>query len=329
LSQPRVSGPVLSGSKEPSETTGDPDKQEILPGPPDLHNMSGRMPAPVALLLAMSPVFTASLRLKPVSRSPRDFQHPSWLSRCKSVYLDVGSNIGVQVMKLFEPERFPGADILGLFEEKFGHPKDRREKGERSGICALGFEPNPIHRAQLDKVQRDYQKNGWYVHFYPFAVGGTDSIVNFTVTESSPYEDWGARVVSEPQPKQPTRLTSLAASLVTEQPPQTQQRNVSVIQIDFLNFLNRELPGQAKVKLMKMDIEGSEWSTLAELLPANQLCNDHIEEAFIEPHNRGDISTWKGTRTFATLKKRLAKQSCKRRPTVMSVIDDESYLHGP
>lgn len=220
--QPRVSGPVLSGSKEPSEAAGDRDKQEILPGPPDLHNMSGRMPVPVALLLAMSPVFTASLRLKPVSRSPRGFQHPSWLSQCKSVYLDVGSNIGVQVMKLFEPEWFPGADILGLFEEKFGHPKDRREKGERSGICALGFEPNPIHRAQLDKVQRDYQKKGWYVHFYPFAVGGTDSIVNFTVTESSRYEDWGARVVPEPQPKQPTMLTSVAASLVTEQPPQTQ-----------------------------------------------------------------------------------------------------------
>ena len=29
---------------------------------------------------------------------------PSWLCKCKRIYKDVGSNIGVQVRKFYEPE---------------------------------------------------------------------------------------------------------------------------------------------------------------------------------------------------------------------------------
>ena len=37
-------------------------------------------------------------------------------------YLDVGSNIGVQVRKLFEPELYPDAkEMITLFDELFVH----------------------------------------------------------------------------------------------------------------------------------------------------------------------------------------------------------------
>ena len=42
------------------------------------------------------------------------------LDGCYHVYLDVGSNIGVQVRKLYQPEHFPGAGIINQFRLAFG-----------------------------------------------------------------------------------------------------------------------------------------------------------------------------------------------------------------
>ena len=41
-------------------------------------------------------------------------------SGCDSVYLDVGTNIGVQLRKLYEPHKYPGAPVLRIFDEVFG-----------------------------------------------------------------------------------------------------------------------------------------------------------------------------------------------------------------
>ena len=37
---------------------------------------------------------------------------------CWHVYLDVGTNIGVQIRKLFEPERYPGAERKKLLRSE-------------------------------------------------------------------------------------------------------------------------------------------------------------------------------------------------------------------
>ena len=42
------------------------------------------------------------------------------LDGCYHVYLDVGSNIGVQVRKLYQPEHFPNAGIINQFRLAFG-----------------------------------------------------------------------------------------------------------------------------------------------------------------------------------------------------------------
>ena len=42
------------------------------------------------------------------------------LDGCYHVYLDVGSNIGVQVRKLFQPKEYPGAGAIKVFREAFG-----------------------------------------------------------------------------------------------------------------------------------------------------------------------------------------------------------------
>ena len=45
------------------------------------------------------------------------------LDGCYHVYLDIGSNIGVQIRKLFEPERLWHASIHRVFNTNFGNIK--------------------------------------------------------------------------------------------------------------------------------------------------------------------------------------------------------------
>ena len=63
---------------------------------------------------------------------------------CYHVYLDVGSNIGVQVRKLFEPHLYPKAKVQKIFDHFFGPIELRSES-----VCAVGFEPNPNHTTYL------------------------------------------------------------------------------------------------------------------------------------------------------------------------------------
>ena len=63
-------------------------------------------------------------------------------TNCTSFFLDVGSNIGVQVRKLYELYRYPASPIESMFAAAPGLPP-------RCAVCALSFEPNPKHTARL------------------------------------------------------------------------------------------------------------------------------------------------------------------------------------
>ena len=67
------------------------------------------------------------------------------LDGCRFVYLDVGTNIGVQIRKLFEPKLYPRAKIHKIFNYFFGNLTERTN----AGVCAVGFEPNPSHSLHL------------------------------------------------------------------------------------------------------------------------------------------------------------------------------------
>ena len=85
------------------------------------------------------------------------------LDGCYHVYLDVGSNIGVQVRKLYEPELYPEADVHAVFNYQFGSIEERNL--DNRIICAVGFEPNPHHTKYLKQVESSYNKCGWNVGF--------------------------------------------------------------------------------------------------------------------------------------------------------------------
>ena len=73
------------------------------------------------------------------------------LDGCYHVYIDVGTNVGIQIRKLFEPEKYPDANVHKVFDTKFGSIKERLQPTIDGGnmVCAIGFEPGNSH---LDDV---------------------------------------------------------------------------------------------------------------------------------------------------------------------------------
>ena len=77
---------------------------------------------------------------------------------------------GVQVRKLFEPNLFPPVTIndtvhnstkfFKVIDKYFGKTRNY------SQVCAVGFEPNPVHEPLLLKTAEAYNNCGWRVLFH-------------------------------------------------------------------------------------------------------------------------------------------------------------------
>ena len=72
---------------------------------------------------------------------------------CTHVYLDLGSNSGVQIRKLFEPDLYTNVikthgvpAILPVFERFFGNNRTR-------DACSFGWEPNSAHTDRLADLE--------------------------------------------------------------------------------------------------------------------------------------------------------------------------------
>jgi len=88
---------------------------------------------------------------------------PNILDGCRHVYLDMGSNQGIQIRKLYEPQLFPGAPILPIFYKYFGPQASRLRAGT---VCAVGWEPNPAHIPVLARLEEAYNRCGWKVKIH-------------------------------------------------------------------------------------------------------------------------------------------------------------------
>ena len=147
-----------------------------------------------------------------VTEPPKKDLNP--LDGCVHVYLDVGSNIGVQVRKLFEPNLYPDAYILSYFDEWYGK-YDNVTKKRPEKICAVGFEPNPSHVKRwkliywpvvlqfslnwlnrLQAIEKAYNKCGYSTKFFTkTAVSNKDGLAKFFTDEAMEHLEWGAGIV--------------------------------------------------------------------------------------------------------------------------------------
>lgn len=223
-------------------------------------------------------------------------------SKCSKIYLDLGTNIGVQIRKLFEPSKYPKAKILGKYNEVFGPFLSRRKD-----VCAFGFEANPRHNQILEKLQGVYNKIGWKTNFFNRVVwkknGETMKIYS---DDENRNEDWGAGVLD-------TKIPNKSKMTIFEIPT-----------IDIASWLQSIIDKyNPEVVMVKMDIEGSEYEVIPHLLAQNMLCKNKIKFMYMEIH------AWASSRAkkldIKTIRQQIEKQTCE--PTTILDIDDETYLH--
>ena len=240
---------------------------------------------------------------------------------CFHVFLDVGANIGVHGRFLFEPEKYPKAGIArSIFDSEFGSDRDKRD------ICSFEFEPNPAHQQKLKRNSRAYQDMGWRYEYIQAAAGDFEGYMDFHHNADEENEEWGFSVkklvesdtVVEKVPV--LRLSSWIKQHITERlvpsSPFGQNSNFT------------------PTIVMKMDIEGSEYVVLPDLIFSGALCT--IDFLF------GEFHPWFAPMNFSGQKIKLetrrdaahlgqllseiigTSRNCKTR---FKYLDDESYLH--
>lgn len=220
---------------------------------------------------------------------PPDVEHPPWVDDCRSVYIDVGSGTGAQLRKMYEPGQYCGAADLETFSRLFGPPDDRRARASETGICAFGFEPNPVHRHRLGNLERYYNALGWHVHFYPYAAWKEDYFL---------------------VPNKTTELHSgpLGADHAGDDSTADARKNTLVHAIDLAAFVMSLPPGS--VKLMTMDIGGAEHETISHMLQRRVLCSGVIDVVLLESRTGGSNANWEGERTVDSVRETIAAVDC-------------------
>ena len=222
------------------------------------------------------------------------------LQGCDMVYVDVGTNIGVQIRKLYEPALYPGAAVIPIFDQVFGI--------NRSSVCAVGFEMNPAHTKRLKALQEHYTKTcGHRVHiFTETAASVRNESVQFWSDNAPENYEGGASIEYN------WNIIKGAWSSIVQA-------------VDLADFLIREVFPHASKVAMKLDIEGTESRVLPRLLLKGALCN--IDTVFIEVHSPPMLPAAESpliNRIVQDFPHMARLAGCK---TILSSLDDESFLH--
>lgn len=224
---------------------------------------------------------------------------------CEHVYLDCGSNIGVQVRKLFEPAEYPKAPVINVFATHFGTAgPDRNRK-----VCAFGFEPNPRLEQRLRNTQAAYNALGWRTHF-------------FTQTALSTYD--GSAILHADNANRRSHADGSSISH-DKLPAMNETFNVSTINMaTFLQTVDeRILLGLPRGKVVaKLDVEGEEFELIPLMIRTRTLCI--VDVWFIEYHDRFFKDKSVARNVKETLRRFVenATNACKSQIVEM---DDETY----
>jgi len=209
---------------------------------------------------------------------------------CNMVYLDLGTNIGIQIRKLYEPHKYTNAMILPYFDNYFGIDLEGRK-----AVCSFGFEPNPNHAKYLKFNENQYLSMGYRVKiFTETAVGNYDGEASLVSDNSFQHFEWGAKI--------------------------GQKGGQNTIQVTMLNFprwfqeniVNRNYTGESTI-VMKVDIEGFEWTIFPEMIRFGLIC--YLDFIYVE-HLSWDV--------MKSINDVLSYSGCKTR---IIYLDDETYFN--
>ncbi|CAF1054851.1 unnamed protein product [Adineta steineri] len=214
-----------------------------------------------------------------------DVSSKNFLDGCRYIYIDMGTNIGIQIRKLYEPQLYPNASVVPLFKRIFGkHTKE---------VCSVGFEANPIHSNYLKEFEKYCLKRNYRVKIYTStAVSISNGIQDFYIqSDNKFYNYWDSSLL-----------------------PNSNKTKISVTTIDIASWfknivLNRNI---SSTIMMKTDIEQHDSIVLTSLIFSGVYCSidliygEHFNEDF-----RNAISILKQY-----------TNSCK---TELVYMDDETY----
>ena len=185
---------------------------------------------------------------------------------CSHVYLDVGSNIGVQIRKLFQPRSYPGAPVTALFDEQYGS----RSRCER--VCAIGLEPNPKHAARLDELQRRMREAGAGVLIEHAAASTRSGTVRFGVDSKEKANHHWAAAIDAAGGAFGAGIDATGGEMVT----------VPALDLSALLRAVRARMSPNGRLVMKLDIEGHELRVWPHLRATGAACLSNL--TFVEWH---------------------------------------------
>jgi len=195
---------------------------------------------------------------------PEEEENP--LDGCLHVFVDLGSNRGLQIRKLYEPYLFPLAPILPLYQKYFGAPETRNLQE----LCTVAFEPNPQHTNHLKSLAANYSTCGIRVlAFTETGVSEKDAVGSFapdlTFMEMDIVHGMTARFL--PSEQTLVNLKETHALGGSEVVPIKMMRVAKFI-TDVV--ATRKLPLSAQVTkprvVVKCDIEGGELGVVADMV---------------------------------------------------------------
>ena len=192
-------------------------------------------------------------------------------SRCTHAYLDVGTNIGVQIRKLYEPHKYRGASVLPIFADHFGPHRCR--------VCAIGIEPNPRHNDRLVRLQTVLRRAGAPVIVLRGVAATTQTGV-LQLARARDVKDRYQDVGASAAPSQGNFQVEPNVSVGSRSQVLVRTLDLSEL-IARVSRLVKKRDGKL---LMKMDVEGSEFTLIPALALSGTLCA--IDTMFIEWHHR-------------------------------------------
>lgn len=227
-----------------------------------------------------------------------------------------GTNVGVQLRKLYDPWQFPEAKVLGLFNNTYGT--------DRAQVCALGIEANPVHTPYLKKLNAYFQRKGYQaIVLTEMAASINMRQVTFHMDHGSPVE-WGASLAAGSWQRQSKNATNTATVTTIDLP-----LFVTDVVRPMVRQEHQETGARPPVG-MKMDVEGEEYALLPGLITSGALCD--LSMIYLETHKL-DFRTEQGRAVNLTIpameevfvKMRRANPRCL---VDYSHLDDETYLHA-
>ena len=178
----------------------------------------------------------------------------------------------------------------------------------------MGLEPNPKFVPIHKEIEKAYALQGWKVKYLPVAAGDHEGVLPFhTTAEDANHSAWGFGKYEPTLAVQGKRKDFV------------QQVKVEVFS-DLIAKINASSP--SGIQLMKMDIEGSEYDVIPDMLKKKMLCQDTIGHITIEWHHRKSYFTTEQKEKFRQIEAIAENHTCEAsKPTVPERFDDESYLY--